>query len=184
MTLLEEHGQVLPGRIRLILCSALILLRNRDLLDPTDLLPLFFRLFRVPDKNMRSLLFNHIIADVKNVNKKGANNKLNSKLQGFMYTMLKDNQIMAARMSLRVMTTLYRKQIWCDAKTVNVVATAIMSKHVKLCMTGIRFFLGVDDAAEGEADSDAEVASFRNIFWPSILTLKLTLTLTHVLYVG
>ena len=76
MSLLEEHAQVLPGRIRLILCSALILLRNRELLDPTDLLPLFFRLFRVPDKNMRSLLFNHIITDVKNVNKKHANNKV------------------------------------------------------------------------------------------------------------
>ena len=70
--------------------------------------------------------------------------------------MLRDNNLMAARMSLRVMTTLYRKQIWCDAKTVNVVATAILSKHVKLCMTGIRFFLGVDAAAEADADSDEE----------------------------
>ena len=105
---------------------------------------------------MRSLLFNHIVADVKNVNKKHANNKINSKLQGFMYTMLRDNHLMAARMSLNVMTTLYRKQVWCDAKTVNVVATAILSKHVKLCMTGIRFFLGVDQHAEEEADSDAE----------------------------
>ena len=31
-------------------CSGLILLRNRGLLDPVDLLPLFFRLFRCPDK--------------------------------------------------------------------------------------------------------------------------------------
>lgn len=93
MSLLDEHGQVLPGKIRMTLCSALILLRNRDLLEPTDLLPLFFRLFRCPDKvqsitvpfdtitsvvpqAMRSLMFNHIVSDVKNINKKHANNKV------------------------------------------------------------------------------------------------------------
>jgi len=154
MSLLEEHNQVLPGRIRLTLCSALILLRNRNLLEPTDLLPLFFRLFRCPDKQMRSLMFNHIVADVKNINKKHMNNQVNTRLQNFMFTMLKDNHLIAARMSLMVMTNLYKKGVWTDAKTVNVVATACTSKHVKLMIAAIRFFLNVDEEDEDSDDDD------------------------------
>jgi len=44
-----------------------------------------------------------------------------------MYVMLKDEQSIAAKKSLEVMTELYRKRIWTDAKTVNVIATACLS---------------------------------------------------------
>jgi protein SDA1 len=50
MSLLEEHGAILTPAIRVKLVQALVLLRNRGLLNPTDLLQLFFKLFRVQDK--------------------------------------------------------------------------------------------------------------------------------------
>ena len=50
--------------------------------------------------------------------------RLNTTMQNFMFTMLKDSHKMAAKTSLDVMIELYRKNVWRDAKTVNVIATA------------------------------------------------------------
>lgn len=59
-------------------CRALILLRNKNLISPTSLLTLFFQLLRCPDKELRAFLKNHIITDIKNVNSKSKNIKLNN----------------------------------------------------------------------------------------------------------
>jgi len=61
---------------------------------------------------LRKLLFTHIVQDIKNSNAKHRNNKLNATLQTFMYTMVHDSDENAARKSLEVMTTLYKKGVW------------------------------------------------------------------------
>lgn len=65
-------------------------MRNRDLIPQITLLSLFFKLFQCNDKELRSLLHNHIVADIKNSNSKSKNNKLNKTLQNYMYKMLSD----------------------------------------------------------------------------------------------
>lgn len=138
--LLQSHNTVLDNNMRMTLCRALILLRNKNLLEPTDLLELFFKLLRCQDKALRSFLENHIITDIKNINRKHKNAKLNSTLQNFMFTMLKDTNVRAAKMSVDIMIQLYKKNIWNDAKTVNVIATGCFSKVMKvrnICITYI-----------------------------------------------
>lgn len=130
--LLEKNATVLNQRIRMSLCKALILLRNKNLLDPTDLLELFFQLLKCQDKMLRSFLESHIITDIKNCNLKHKDVKLNSVLQNFMFTMLKDTNFRAAKMSVNIMIELYNKNIWNDAKTVNVIATGCFSKFPKV----------------------------------------------------
>lgn len=49
-----------------------------------------------------------------------------------MYTMLKDSNLLAAKKSLDVMVELYKKNVWKDAKTVNVVASACLSDLSKV----------------------------------------------------
>ncbi|CAM9853756.1 unnamed protein product [Choristocarpus tenellus] len=44
--LLEQHAVILTPSVRMKLVQALILLRNRGIIDPTELLRLFFGLFR------------------------------------------------------------------------------------------------------------------------------------------
>lgn len=48
------------------------------------------------------------------------------------YSMLKDSAAIAAKTSLDVMTTLYRKNVWRDAKTVNVISGGCLSKETKV----------------------------------------------------
>ena len=78
--------------------------------------------------------------DIKNINAKGKDQKLNSELQNFMYSMLKDSATIAAKTSLDVMATLYRKNVWRDAKTVNVIATGCFSKETKILVAATKFF--------------------------------------------
>ncbi len=65
--LLETHYAVLDPALRRGLVKALILLRNKGQLTATELHPLFFRLFRCQDKDLRQMLFRHIIAGVTRI---------------------------------------------------------------------------------------------------------------------
>nr|CAG4640710.1 EOG090X030C [Eulimnadia texana] len=155
MDVLQRHPTTLHPDMRKTFCRALILLRNKNLLAPTALLTLFFQLLRCPDKELRSFLHTHIVTDIKNVNSKAKNPRLNNVLQNFMFGMLKDTNVIAAKMSLDVMIELYKKNIWNDAKTVNVISMACLSKTTKIMVTALKFFLGSDKQDE-ESDSDEE----------------------------
>ncbi|KAJ2697654.1 Severe Depolymerization of Actin [Coemansia sp. IMI 209128] len=167
--LLQKHYPVLNGDLRKAIVQALILLRSRGVVSNLRVMPLFFTLFRCRDKSLRKLLYTHIINDVKLANKgKHRNHKLNKALQGFMYTMITaaDAQdkhgegALAAKKSLDVCVELYRKNIWTDAKAVNVIAQACFSPITKVMMTAVQFFLnpqkrsGDNDESGSEAEND------------------------------
>ncbi|XP_071086929.1 protein SDA1 homolog [Haliotis cracherodii] len=141
--------------MRLSMVKSLILLRNKGLIPATSILELFFELFRCQDKLLRKTLYKYIVTDIKNVNSKRKNMQLNSTLQSFMYTMLTDKSPVAAKMSLDVMIELYKKNVWNDAKTVNVITTACFSKYAKILVAAVKFFLGRDEL-EQQAESDSD----------------------------
>ncbi|KAJ7392999.1 Protein SDA1 [Desmophyllum pertusum] len=153
---LQRHHSVMDAELRMTLCRALILLRNKNLLSPTSLLELFFALFRCKDKLLRQVLYSHIVTDIKNINAKHKNNKVNTTLQNFMYTMLRDSNVIAAKKSLDVIVELYRKNIWNDAKTVNVLSTACFSSVTKIVVAALAFFLGKDEENKDKEDSDSD----------------------------
>lgn len=154
--ILQKHSTVLHPDMRMSFCRALILLRNKNLLSPTDLLSLFFELLRAQDKNLRNFLESHIINDIKNINAKHKDMKLNNTLQNFMFNMLKDNNTKAVKMSLNIMMELYKKNIWHDAKTVNVIANACFSKITKVMVAALKFFLSSDEEEKESEDSDSD----------------------------
>jgi len=59
-------------------CQSLIMLRRKGLVPATTLLELCFRLLRCPDKLLRKTLYNYIVSDIKQVNSKHKNARLNS----------------------------------------------------------------------------------------------------------
>ncbi|XP_043828701.1 protein SDA1 homolog [Dromiciops gliroides] len=154
--LLSYNHTVLDAGLRMTFCKALMLLRNRNLINPTSLLELFFELLRCHDKLLRKTLYVHIVTDIKNINAKHKNNKVNVALQNFMYTMLRDSNATAAKISLDVMIELYKRNIWNDTKTVNVITTACFSKVTKILVAGLKFFLGKDEDEKQDSDSESE----------------------------
>lgn len=155
-TLLLNYSTTLDPTMRMTLCRALILMRNKGLVPAVDVLELFFQLFRCNDRVLRETLYTYIVSDIQNVNAKHKNSKLNSTLQNFMFDMLKDSNVVAAKKSLDVMVELYRRKVWKDAKTVNVITTACFSKVTKIMVAAIKFFLGVDSNDDSDSESDDE----------------------------
>ena len=146
--LLEKHLNILDPNLRRSLVKALITLRNKDMVAPVTVLSLFFKLFRCHDKNVRKLLYNHIVADITAINKVKRDNTVNRTLVNFMYSMLEDPDMTASKKSLDVMIELYKRRIWRDAKTVNAIASAVFSTSSKMRVTAMHFFLNVDDKEE------------------------------------
>jgi protein SDA1 len=53
---------------------------------------------------------------------------------------------------------LYKKKIWNDAKTVNIIATMCFSKITKVLALALHFFSGKDvEESEDESDSDVHI---------------------------
>jgi len=155
--LLEKNATILQPDLRKALVKSLILLRNRNLLSPTSLLSLFFKLFRCPDKALRVLLRTHIITDITRENSRKQSVELNKTLQNFMYTMFQDesNTSIAPRESLAVLIELFKNKVWNDAKTVNVISLGIFSKDAKMISLTLNFFLKPLKPGE-DSDEDEE----------------------------
>ncbi|GIY02488.1 protein SDA1 homolog [Caerostris extrusa] len=134
MNMLKENGAILNPSLRHCLVKALILMRNRGILD---------------------LIQIHIISDLKKINAVHKNVKVNTTLQNFMFKMLTNEHKAAPRVSLDIMVDLYRRNIWRDAKTVNAIASACVHKDVKLLVKGHKFFLNIDEV-DGEKESSSE----------------------------
>jgi hypothetical protein len=107
---------------------------------PATLFPLFFRLFRCPDKSLRQLLFSHIVHDISALNKKHRDERMNRSLQNFLYSMVNDENETAAKKSLAVLIELHKRQVWTDARSVNVIASAC--QHSKPRWVGGFFWVG------------------------------------------
>lgn len=75
-----------------------------------------------------------------------------------MYSMIKDTNPKASKMSLDIMMELYKKNIWNDPKTVNVIASiGCFSKITKVMVASLKFFLGTDeDDEKSDSESDNE----------------------------
>ncbi|KAJ3130286.1 Protein SDA1 [Nowakowskiella sp. JEL0407] len=163
ISLLEKDAATLDPTLRKTMVQALILMKNKNELTSDTLLPLFFNLFKCRDKQLRELLKSFIVNDVKRQNLKGKDNKLNKKLQNFMYKVWEDGNEIAAQKSLEVMIELYHKNIWNDSKTVNVIAEACFSQNPKVIATALNFFLGTDKPEEeDEDDEDIDIQSLQH----------------------
>ncbi|KAJ1675149.1 Severe Depolymerization of Actin [Spiromyces aspiralis] len=172
MQLLQTHHTILNPDLRRTMVQALVLLRNRGVVPNTKILPLFFTMFRCRDKVLRDTLYNHIISDIKAANRGSHRNaKLNKTVQNFLYTVVTSADAqskhgegaVAAKRSLDVCIELYRKNIWCDTRTVNVIAEACLSPINKIMATAIQFFLNpVKRRGSGGGDSDSDATGSDN----------------------
>ena len=80
------------------------------------------------------------------------NHAVNKKLQNFIFEMVQDPNETAAKRAVSVMIELYKRKIWNDEKTVNVIAEACLNDNPKLVAAASKFFLVLDYDYESESD--------------------------------
>lgn len=173
INLLKNYSTGLHRTSRLACCKALMILRSKAFIDLQKLLPLFFELSRCQDKPLRAYVKQNIISDIKNMNKKGHDLKLNKELMRFMFKKLSNEQQESeAKLALDIMIELYKKNVWRDRDMINQIAQTCLSRSGKLLVTALQFFLGTDEVISGEKDSSDEEEDRRDAINDLKETLK------------
>lgn len=157
MVLIETNASVLHPEVRIKLMNALILMRNKNLIEPLMLINLSFRLFAIPDKSLRSTLKEYILNDIKTINSKRNDEKVNKSIQAFLYTVVSEDASIRAKKGIEILAELYRRRIWNDARTVNVVGEACLNPSPKIFVPAIRFFLGIENSMEEDEEEQSAV---------------------------
>ena len=76
--LMDEHAEVMHRETRIAIVRVLILMRNKGLIDVIPLLKSLFHYFRINDKQLRDLIYSHIITDISSANKGKTNENVHS----------------------------------------------------------------------------------------------------------
>lgn len=167
--ILLQHHEVLEYELRDKIVGSIVLLRNKDVIDSTVLLnTLFPILVSTPSKSLRQLLFTKILSDLRSSNVKATNHKLNRTIQTVLYNLLEsDKESPKGIWAVKITRELWKRQIWTDARAVEVMRLAALSDNEKVITGGVRFFLGGDkereEAAEdSDDDEDVDIARLRH----------------------
>ncbi|KAF9695599.1 hypothetical protein EKO04_006543 [Ascochyta lentis] len=161
--ILLQHHEVLEYELRDKIVGSLCLLRNKDVINSVALLnTLFPVLIATPSKSLRQLLFTKILSDLRSSNVKTTNHKLNRTIQTVLYNLLEsDKESPKGIWAVKITRELWKKQIWTDARAVEVMRLAALSENEKVIAGGVRFFLGGDkereEAAEESSDDDNDI---------------------------
>lgn len=141
-SLLEDSGQQLQPEIRLQLVKCLILLRNRNTISLPVLFPLFFKLFPIQDKHLRELMHGHLSSDIRRCNTPRKNVVINKVLQNYFQKIVIDtSSVVRLRKAIKILIELYRKNIWNDSRTINMISEGLFSKDTKTMVATLQFFL-------------------------------------------
>lgn len=119
---------------------------------------LFPILVTTPSKTLRALLFQKILSDLRTANSKATNHKLNRTMQAVLFNLVTSDRTSAKGVwAIKLTRELWKRQIWTDAKAVEVIKEACLSENEKVIVGGVRFFLGGDkDREEVEDESSSE----------------------------
>jgi protein SDA1 len=143
--LLEESVFTLHPDVRAKFFQSHVLLHIKLVFEPIILLRESFKLFSVPDKALRVSLGEYIINDIKAINQNKHNDKLNRSIQAMLYNIVITENAISARKTVEILADLYRKRVWTDARTVNVIGSACTSPVTRVFISAINFFLGIEN---------------------------------------
>lgn len=160
--LLKHHG-VLHHELREKLVQSLVLLRNKDVIPSTTLLQTLFPILTTTtSKALRTQIYSTVTSDLRSSNAKIKNHKLNKTVQTVLFGLVEagkdDAGSTAGLWAVKLTRELWKRRVWDDARTVEIMKEASLCANPKVMSGGIRFFLGVDQEMEEQEDSDDDEA--------------------------
>ena len=135
-----------------------MLLRRKEIIDSSNLLnTLFPILVATPSKTLRTLMFQKILSDLRTSNSKTTNHRLNRTIQTALYNLLTSDRASPKGIwAVKITRELWKRQIWTDAKAVEIMKEASLADNEKVIGGGVRFFLGGDKEREELEDESSD----------------------------
>lgn len=156
--LLKNHHQQFASEIREKMIQSLVLLRNKDVITPDFLIQTLFPiLVETTFKFTRTQIYSSIVSLLKAQNQNTKNQKLNRTMQALLFNLLEDSEANGL-WATKLTRELWKKSIWDDARTVELMVQAALNDNLKVASSAARFFLNVDkekqEAAENASDDE------------------------------
>lgn len=129
--------------LRKALVNALLMLRSKNIISTEIIFPILFSLLQERDKELRKQVLSHIVSDIRRINSGNFKGRAatNRAAQNYLFSVMEEDDPIQARCAEMVMIDLYRRRVWCDERTVEVMTKACFSKHTAIIRMALRFFL-------------------------------------------
>lgn len=103
--------------------------------------------------------------DLRASNSKTTNHKLNRTMQTVLFNLVTSDRTSSKGLwAIKLTRELWKRQIWADAKAVEVMKEASLAENEKVIVGGVRFFLGGDKEREDlEESSDDEAVDLGRV---------------------
>lgn len=161
VTMLSEHHHELPNDLREKMVQCLVMLRNKEVITSQYLIQsLFPLLIATSSKTMRAQIYSALVNLIKMSNQGAKNQKLNRQVQALLFNLLSDSESNGL-WATKLTRELWRRGIWDDSRTVEIMTQAALSSNMKVASSAARFFLGGDkerDEAQENPSSDEDNA--------------------------
>lgn len=156
LELLRSKGESLQPMLRRQLTQALILLRNRQMIDLVEILPVLMELQTLGDRALRKLASLHVVQDIRRMNLKHRNESKNRALQNVLFHLLQEDNEARSKRALMVLCDLHRRKLWVDERTANAICTACFHQSSKILKATLSFLLGFEKMDEDVEDDSSE----------------------------
>lgn len=118
---------------------------------------LFPILISTPSKNLRTLLFQKILSDLRTSNANATNHRLNRTIQSVLFTLVtSDPESSKGLWAVKITRELWKRQIWSDSKAVEIMKEAGLADNEKIVVGAMNFFLGGDKEREELEDESSD----------------------------
>lgn len=118
---------------------------------------LFPILISTPSKNLRTLLFQKILSDLRTSNANATNHRLNRTIQSVLFTLVSSDPESAKGLwAVKITRELWKRQIWSDSKPVEIMKVASLADNEKIVVGAVNFFLGGDKEREELEDESSD----------------------------
>lgn len=95
--------------------------------------------------------------DLRQANAKTTNHKLNRTMQTVLFNLVTSDRTSSKGLwAIKLTRELWKRQIWTDAKAVEVMKEASLASNEKVIVGGVRFFLGGDKEREEMEDESSD----------------------------
>ncbi|KAL9625440.1 MAG: hypothetical protein Q9160_000503 [Pyrenula sp. 1 TL-2023] len=156
--ILSLYHHDLEPELREKIVGSLVLLRKKQIISSIQLLQnLFPILISTKSKSLRALLFTKVLSDLRSSNAKTKNHKLNRAIQTVLFNLLTSDRTSSKGLwAIKITRELWKRQIWTDGKSVDLMKEAALADNEKVTIGGVRFLLGGDTEREELQDESSE----------------------------
>lgn len=166
--LILDHHQHLDEDLREKLIQSIVLLKNKGVITPEKLISTLFPILLITgSKQLRTQIYSNIITIVKAANTGHKAQKLNKSVQALLFNVLSTGES-SGLWATKLTRELWRRGIWDDSRTVEIMAQATLHGEAKIAISGVRFFLGADkereeaNAEDSDSDASAEIGALKH----------------------